>query len=237
MCQFKSALVLKNGDVIHSDWTDSHEDLIDMLELPDKGHGAFVRIEFVPQENKYANPKSYILKVDQPDTPEWWTTALAERTTDYMREIIKRMIIRTEKKCLVGGSYILDGAKIGRCIHANMIVMLGSSNVGVMWGSSKVGVMRGSSKVGVMWGSSKVGEMWGSSKVGVMWESSKVGVMWGSSKVGVMWESSKVGVMRGSSKVGVMWGSSNVGVMRGSSKVGVMRGSSKVGEDNREKKA
>ena len=158
MCQFKSALVLKNGDVIHSDWTDSHEDLIDMLELPDKGNGGFVRVEFVPKDNKYADAKSYALKIDQPDTPEWWTTTLAERTTDYMREIIKRMIIKTEKKCLVGGSYILDGAKIGRCIHANVIVMLGSSNVGMMRESSKVGVMLGSSNVGVMLGSSKVGE-------------------------------------------------------------------------------
>jgi hypothetical protein len=166
MCQFKSALVLKNGDVIYSDWTDSHEDLIDMLELSDEGNGNFVRIEFVPKDNKYADAEFYALKIDQPDTPEWWTTALAEHTTDYMREIIKRMIIKTEKKCLVGGSYILDGAQIGRCIHANVIVM---------FGSSKVGEMRESSKVGEMWGSSKVDVMLESSKVDVMLESSKVG--------------------------------------------------------------
>ena len=27
MCQFKSAIVLRNGDILHSQWTDSHEDL------------------------------------------------------------------------------------------------------------------------------------------------------------------------------------------------------------------
>jgi hypothetical protein len=32
MCQFKSAIVLKNGDVIHSEYTDLHENLIDMME-------------------------------------------------------------------------------------------------------------------------------------------------------------------------------------------------------------
>ena len=140
MCQFKSAIVLKNGDVIHSDYSDSHEDLIDMLELSDKGMGAFVRIEFIPEENKYSDYELYTLKVDQQDTPDWWNEDLIKRTTDHMREIIKRMIIKTNKKCLIGGSYIIDGAKIGRCVSSNIIVMLGSSNVGVMRGSSKVGV-------------------------------------------------------------------------------------------------
>ena len=166
MCQFKSAIILKNGDIIHSDWTDSHENLIDMLELSDKGNGGFVRVEFIPKENKYSNPKLYELKIDQDDTPEWWTDDLAKRSSDFLREIIKRMIIKTEKKCLVGGSYILDGAKIGRCVNSNVIIMLGSSKVGAMWGSSKVGEMWESSKVGMMRGSSKVGAMWGSSKVG-----------------------------------------------------------------------
>ena len=175
MCQFKSAIVLKNGDVIHSDWTDSHEDLIDMLELSDKGNGGFVRVEFVPEENKYSDPKSYQLKIDQNDIPEWWTEDIIKRTSDFLREVIKRMIIKTEKKCLVGGSYILDGAKIGRCVNTNVIVMLGSSNVGEMRGSSNVGVMRGSSNVGVMRDSSNVGVMRDSSNVGEMWGLSKVG--------------------------------------------------------------
>jgi hypothetical protein len=174
MCKFKSAIVLKNGDVIHSDWTDSHEVLIDMMELSDKGNGAFVRVEFVPKDNKYADPKMYIIKIDQPDTPEWWTEAVAERTSEYLRGIIERMIIKTDKKCLVGGAYILDGVNIGRCVNANVAVMLGSSKIGAMWDSSKIGVM---------WGSSKIGEMWGSSKIGAMWGSSKIGAMWGSSKV------------------------------------------------------
>jgi len=229
MCQFKSAIVLKNGDVIHSDWTDSHEDLIDMLELSDKGGEGFVRVEFVPDENKYSDPKSYQLKIDQNDTPGWWTEIVAERTSDYLREVIKRMIIKSDKKCLVGGSYILDGANIGRCVNANVIVMLGSSNVGTMLGSSNVGTMRESSNVGTMWESSNVGTMWESSKVGTMRESSKVGTMRESSKVGTMWESSKVGTMLGSSKVGMMLDSSNVGTMRESSNVGTMRESSNVG--------
>jgi hypothetical protein len=202
MCQFKSAIVLKNGDIIHSYYTDSHEDLVDMMELRDNGNGGFVRVEFFPRENNYADVSAYKLSVDQPDTPDWWTDEMAKRTETFLREVVKRMIVRENKKCLVGGAYILAGnAQIERCVDANIVVMYDSSNVGKMRGSSKVGEMCNSSKVGEMWGSSKVGEMWDSSKVGEMYDSSKVGEMWDSSKVGEMWDSSKVGEMYDSSKV------------------------------------
>ncbi len=221
MCQFKSAIVTANGDLLHNPWTDSHEDLVRIFKLNDtatpSGEPRFARVEFKPESpDDLDKPSAYLLSIDERRTPEWFTDELKTKTSDRLRIIIAGMIVSGEADLLCGGAYILAaGAKVATVKNAYVHVMMKGS---------KVGEMRGSSKVGEMWESSNVGEMRESSKVGEMRGSSNVGVMWGSSKVGVMWESSNVGVMRESS---------NVGVMRGSSKVGVMRGSSKVENDNR----
>ncbi|MFA5153476.1 MAG: hypothetical protein WC554_13010 [Clostridia bacterium] len=99
-----------------------------MMEMSDRGNGAFVRVEFIPEDNKYDNLETYRLIVDQPDTPEWWTENVVNRTKTFLREIIKRMIISSEKKCLIGGQYILTkDARIGRCVAVNVVAMSGLS--------------------------------------------------------------------------------------------------------------
>ena len=216
MCEFKSALVLQSEEIITSPFTESHEDLIEIGGIKDNGK-AFVRIEFVPTDNQYANIDKYVLKVDQEDTPDWWTTEVVERVTVRMRDSIRQMIVTEDKAVLVGGQYILQDCSVKKCKSCKIVAMLGSSNVGEMLDSSTVGEMLDSSNVGVMLGSSNVG------------------VMRESSTVGVMRESSNVGVMRESSTVGEMLGSSNVGTMRDSSTVGEMLDSSNVQHDMREK--
>ena len=173
MCEFKSALVLQSEEIVTSPFTESHEDLIDMVELKDNGK-AFVRIEFSPANNQYADVDKYVLKCDQKDTPDWWTTEVVQRVTVRMRDLIRRMIVTEDKVILVGGQYILQNCSVKKCKSCNIVAMLESSNVGVMRDSSKVDEMRDSSKVDEMWDSSNVGEMWDSSNVGEMWGSSKV---------------------------------------------------------------
>lgn len=138
MCEFKSAIVLQSEEIITSPFTESHEDLIDMVEIKDNGH-AFVRVEFVTTNNQYADLDKYVLKVDQKDTPDWWTTEVVERVTTNMRELIRRMIVTDDKTMLVGGQYILENRSVKKCKECNIVAMLGSSKVGVMRGSSKVG--------------------------------------------------------------------------------------------------
>jgi len=186
MCQFLSAIVLKNSDVLWNPYTDSHEDLIAINNLRDNNTDNFVRVEFLPESHSdYGNPNAYNLKVDQSVTPDWFDSAMQERTVEYLRGIIERMIIKTPVTMLCGGSYILiSGAEVKHVKSCVVKVMLGSSKVGEMLDSSKVGAMLDSSKVGTMWDSSKVGTMLDSSKVGKMRGSSKVGKMLNSSKVG-----------------------------------------------------
>jgi hypothetical protein len=204
MCQFFSAIVLKNGDVLWHEATDSHSDLVRHFALPDNTHCRhFAKVEFTPAAGatrlRYEDVDKYTLRVDEGTAPGWF--ADVERSAEKkLRAIVGGMIVTGRKPLVLGGCRILVDCDVDEMKAARVIAMLGSSNVGVMRESSNVGMMLGSSNVGAMWGSSKVGEMRGSSKVGEMWESSKVGEMWESSKVGVMRESSKVGVMRESSK-------------------------------------
>jgi hypothetical protein len=218
MCQWKSAIVTRQGELLHHWNVDSHENLVSLFDLKDK-NDYFVRVEFTPTDNKYADVTAYVLRVDEQSTPAWFED-FRESVTEKLRGIISKAIITGDRRIIVEGEWILAGeAKLERLCGGRVIRMLGSSQVGKMLGSSQVGKMLGSSQVGKMLGSSQVGEMLGSSQVGEMLDSSRVGEMLGSSQVGEMLDSSRVGEMLDSSRVGEMLGSSQVGKMLGSSRI------------------
>ena len=240
MCNFLSAIVLKNGDIIcRPDATDSHEDLIDFANIRDNrlSQDGFVRVEFLPPEHDTKDVfdvKNWTLKVDQASTPEWFNF---ESATSKLAARVERMFVLEDRPILLGGCWLLGkAAHVKKAKNARIYRMYDSSQVDKMLGSSKVGWMYDSSKVGEMFNSSQIDGMYDSSKVGEMFNSSQIDGMYDSSKVGVMYGSSKVGVMYDSSKIGVMYGSSKVDRMCDSSKVGEMYNSSNVLHDYREKK-
>ena len=201
MCNVKSGIVFRTGELFTSPFTDSHEDLILLRGLKDDRAPIvqnWARVEYLPDSEW----KTWTLSLDEQQAPAWWDDDMRTAIIAKFEALIEGMTITGTVPMLLGGQYILRGnanvAKLGNGAH--VVVMRDSSNVGEMWGSSTVGEMRESSNVGEMRESSKVVEMRESSNVGVMWESSNVGEMWGSSKVVEMRESSKVGVMGGSSK-------------------------------------
>ena len=199
MCQFKSAIVLKEPrnkggfQLLMSPWTERHSDLIQMYNLKDDGRLKFARIEFCPPSLKTAHlVETYKLRIDEERCPDWFDEEMKSAVGEKMTAYIKSIIVSGDVNLLIGGQFIIapnvkvqstKACIINAMIDSNVGEMWESSNVGEMWGSSNVGVMRESSNVGVMRESSNVGVMRGSSNVGEMWESSNVGVMWGSSKV------------------------------------------------------
>ena len=74
MCQFKSAIVLKNR-VFVPDY-DSHSKMLNELHIEDDfAHAStqFVRVELSPPDgNKLSDIDGWVLKVDQDITPDWW---------------------------------------------------------------------------------------------------------------------------------------------------------------------
>ena len=179
MCRYLSGIVYKTGELATSQYTDSHESLIKWLDLDDSAPiqtRTWIRVEFAPENAKdYGDIKKYELKVDEPSIPIWFDDEMRKHITEEMTAIVKSQIIKSNKKFLLGGKWILvDDCKVDSIENATIVCMLGTSQVGEMWETSQVGEM---------WGTSKVGEMWETSQVGVMWGTSKVGEMLGTSKV------------------------------------------------------
>ena len=149
MCQFKSGIVFRTGEVFTSPFTDSHEDLIVLRGLKDNEAGyaqRWVRVEYVPD----VKLEKWTLRVDEKDSPSWFDTDMRIRVTEWFEKLIDGMTISTgTRKLVVGEQIILRGnaviEKAGNGAH--IVVMYGSSNVGMMYGSSNVGVMYDSSNV------------------------------------------------------------------------------------------
>jgi uncharacterized protein (DUF1330 family) len=191
MCQWKSAIVTRQGDVLHHWNVDSHEDLVDLFELKDK-NDYFVRVEFTPKDGKYSDASAYVLRVDEESTPAWFED-FRESATEKLRAIVSRAIISGNKKIIVEGEWILSGDFVVERLRGGRVVqMSGSSQVVRMYDSSQVREMSGSSQVVEMYDSSQVVQMSDSSQVVRMYDSSRVVRMSGSSQVVRMFDSSQV---------------------------------------------
>ena len=138
MCEFKSAIVTRQGKVLHHHASQSHEDLIEFFQLRDNGTN-FVRVEFVPKGRAYATLDAYELKLDETEAPPWWDEKLIKSTTKSLRLVIKNMIVTEERNILLGGYWIFgDGGIVGKVVNGTIMYMLDSSQVGEMWDSSRV---------------------------------------------------------------------------------------------------
>ena len=219
MCRFYSAIVLKNGDLLHNENLTSHEDIIRLFNINDTqaNYDKFVRVEFTPDDNSdFSDIEKYKLNIDESSTPEWFEKH-REYITSRLKEIVSKRIITSDQKILTGGLYVVKNCLIDKVISAQIVYLQGqvnemreNSQVNVMWENSHVNEMRGNSQVNVMWGNSQVNEMRGNSQVNVMRENSQVNEMWGNSQVNVMRENSQVNVMRETSQVNVMRENSQV---------------------------
>ena len=233
MCRFRSGILLKDRAVIARKDNDSHQDMLEELNISDTYENAarvFVRAELIPEKNEWwTDPDGWEFVIDQDIVPDWFEED-REGHISRFREAVKEwwsshVLVGKKMDTLRTGYYMLKDCEVDK-LCGDAVVLLNNSQVREMHNSAQVREMHGNSQVGVMWGSSQVGKMYDSSQVGKMWDGSQVGVMWGSSQVGEMYDSSQVGEMYGSSKVGKMHDSSQVGKMYGSSQVGVMYGRS-----------
>ena len=210
MCNFKSAIVLKNKVFMPFDY-DAHEQMIKELGLDDKTSSPdFVRVEIIPIDGNIFNHNlnNWQLKVDQDFKPEWFSEKFAKKELRKAlpKLFAERFLIDRKLKEIKEGRWFLKNGKVDN--------LLGNSLIERMWGSSQIGVMRESSQIGEIRDSSQIGAMWDNSRVRVMRNNSWVGEMRDSSQVGEMRESSRIGEMRDRSRVEEMRESSQVGEMR-----------------------
>ena len=237
MCRFRSGILLKDRAVIAQKDNDSHQDMLEELNISDTYENAarvFVRAELIPEKEEWwTNPDGWEFVIDQDIVPDWFEED-REGHISRFREAVKEwwsghVMVGKKIDTLRTGYYMLKDCEVEK-LCGDAVVLLNNSQVGKMYNSAQVGEMWDNSQVGEMWDSSQVREMYGSTQVREMYGSTQVREMHDSSRVREMHDSSRVREMHDSAQVREMWDNSQVGVMCGSSRVEKMHDSAQVGE-------
>ena len=103
MCNFFSAIVLKNGEIVYDLNSSSHEDLIEKAgvkdETADPAELSFARIEILPDNNDVFQ-KKWCLKIDQSITPDWFSDEYKKKCMDIFFKEVYPACVFIEKKDL-----------------------------------------------------------------------------------------------------------------------------------------
>lgn len=175
MCNFLSALVVKNGTVLSHPMLDSHSDLVRYFKMPDTSahHQHFAKVELTPDD--LMDVSTWRFRLDEDTTPGWWED-VAARAEAELRKRAGAMILRAgEHDLIVDGCWIVGGTAKIRDIRSGRILRVqdtaelhgvcGSAQVRSVCGSAQVHGVRGSAQVHGVWDSAQVHGVWGSAQV------------------------------------------------------------------------
>jgi len=129
MCKFYSAVVTKNGDLLHNQNLMSHEDIIDLFNLNDSNSNCdnFVRVEFSTEDfEDSVNIEKYKLIVDEKSIPDWFEKH-REYITSRLKDFVSKRIILTNQKILTDGLYIVGkDVIINKLINGTIVNLFGT---------------------------------------------------------------------------------------------------------------
>ena len=129
MCKFYSAIVTKNGDLLHNQSLMSHEDIIDLFNLNDNNPNCdnFVRVEFSTDNYEDSvDIEKYELIVDEKSIPDWFEQ-YREYITSRLKDFVSKRIILTNQKILTDGLYVVGkDVVIDRLINGTIIYLFGT---------------------------------------------------------------------------------------------------------------
>ena len=233
MCNFKSGIILKNRVVIAPKDNDSHNNLLEQLNIEDTEVNAmtkFVRAELIPPNHEWwTDPNTWKFNVDQDITPDWFNEDVGKYEDMFRSAVNKwcKVHVLVDQKIdeLKDGYFMLKRCEVKRALN-DVKMMLDNSRVNKMYGNSTVNEMYDNSTVNEMHDNSTVNEMLDNSTVNKMWSYSTVNKMYGESTVNIMCDNSRVKMMRGNSIVKMMRGNSIVKMMFDNSTVNKMYGNS-----------
>jgi hypothetical protein len=179
MCQFKSGVVMKNGDVKWLLDADSHETILKHFNIKDDGvRDNFVRVEMIPislplGEAVYKlNLKTWHLKVDQDNVPDWWK-ATEKHAATKMLAVLKESV---KKRCLLKGKsieeikdgqvWILVAGKVNY-VHDSATInsVYGSATINSVYGSATIKDVSGSATINCVYGSATINNVSGSATI------------------------------------------------------------------------
>ena len=128
MCQWKSAIASKSGEIYHHPLTDSHNDLIALFKLHDGKNPQFTPVKFLPGKD-WLNVYSYKLKFDA-ERPDWADNEWVKSVSETMRTIIAGMIVNDKQTILVGGAYLFGPkAEITKVVAGRIVAVHKNANL------------------------------------------------------------------------------------------------------------
>jgi hypothetical protein len=228
MCNFLSAIVLRNGDVRTHDASDSHSELIDRYGLPeDTDLQHYAKVEFTPYRHgahsyrlDYADVDRYTLAVDEPTEPKWWPE-VRDRVEATLRAHVRRMVVSDRRRRLLGGRWILvDGARVEECRDAEVLGMEGDACIGILDPRSHVRQMAGTSRIQDAFG--QVDVMYDEACVANLLARGTVDIMWDRAKIGHAYDESCVGAAHDQSEIELVAQVARVGYLRNRARIGWM---------------
>ena len=129
MCKFKSAIVTRNGDIFEYPETDSHEVIIAAHGLKDDGSPiasrSWIRVEFTPPKDikEITDQSKWELCVDEFSAPDWWAE-IKDSVRENLWIRVKRTMVTDERKCLIGGAWILlSGSKVHQMVGSRIVLV------------------------------------------------------------------------------------------------------------------
>ena len=157
MCNFLSAIVLQNGDILcDPEHTDSHEDLIAAhgLDNIDDAHVLrFARVEFRPGL-PIDDPSNYTLWIDEAISPVWLDDSMRSRVEEDLRIRVSRMIVRDKRRTLLGGCWVLgNGASVRWVVGGRIVAMCGNASIRGVRGHASISDVRDHASISDVWGS------------------------------------------------------------------------------------
>ena len=118
MCEFFSAIVLKNGDAVWDSTIDNHSKLVELANIQDDTTDTskmkFARVEITPPDHDiFADIEKWILKIDETITPAWFKKRHEDAAWSALQECLKEVLIYKQniknlnkKRCWIKDSYI-----------------------------------------------------------------------------------------------------------------------------------
>jgi len=166
MCNFLSALVLRNGDVLTHPMLDSHSDLVRYFKLPDTTAyiTRFAKVELVPVD--WADAATWTWRVDEAEPP-MWLEEVAEKAEAALRARAAKMILKDgAHDLIVDGCWIVAGTATVRDVRAGRIVRVqDSATISGVRGSATISGVRGSATISDVRDSATISDVWDSAQL------------------------------------------------------------------------
>jgi len=240
MCNFLSAIVMKNGDVLWHPMIDSHSELAAYHKLrdDDQFRRNFAKVELLPGDD-WMEPEKWTWEVDEPTRPDWLDD-VEDSAKKRLITIAKGLILDDgNHPLIVDGCWIIGGvAKVERIKYGRVMRVSDSAEIGYVSGSVTIGSVSDSVKIGKVSDSATIGSVSGSVKIGYVFDSATIGYVSDSAEIGGVCDSAKIGSVSGSAKIGSVSGSVKIGSVYDSAtiryvfdsaEIGCVCGSAKIG--------